>query len=374
MTDGDAGARVTVDERSFVEAARREKRAALEAAGVRRVRLPVRAHARCGRGRSGSRTTTRWATHGPAGPRSRGGSSAGARRGRPRSPTSRTRRAGSSSTSARTRSARRTTCVELLDLDDHVGRDGHLFRTRTGEVTVRVERLDPAGQVAAAAAARQDAGRDGEGAVTFGGLHGSGGALPAALRRPRGASRGARGLPAPGPGDQLDPAFPGRAGLPRGRDADPAAALRRRGGAAVRDAPQRARHAALPADRRRAVPQAAARRRSRAGVRDRARLPQRGHGPDPQSRVHHAGVLPGLRRLQRHDGAGRGAGERRGPGSASARCGWSATATTLDFTPPFARVPFVDGVARALRARSPDGQRRARCEPLLVPREPIATR
>ena len=52
--------------------------------------------------------------------------------------------------------------------------------------------------------------------------------------------------------------------------------------------------------------------RARAGLRDRPRLPERGHGPDPQSRVHHAGGVPGLRRLRRHDDPGRGTGERRG--------------------------------------------------------------
>ena len=50
-------------------------------------------------------------------------------------------------------------------------------------------------------------------------------------------------------------------GLRRGRDANDAAAGRRRGRPAVHDAPQRAGHPALPADRPRAVPQAAARRR-----------------------------------------------------------------------------------------------------------------
>ena len=101
----------------------------------------------------------------------------------------------------------------------------------------------------------------------------------------------------------LDAALPRRAGLPRGGDADPAAALRRSRGPAVRDAPQRAGHAALPPDRGRAVPQAAAGRRARAGVRDRARLPERGDGPHAQSRVHHARGVPGVRRLRRHDGA-----------------------------------------------------------------------
>ena len=59
--------------------------------------------------------------------------------------------------------------------------------------------------------------------------------------------------------------------LRRGRDADPPADLRRRGGAAVHDLLQRVRARLLPAHRRRALPEAADRRRPRAGVRDRAR-------------------------------------------------------------------------------------------------------
>ncbi len=37
--------------------------------------------------------------------------------------------------------------------------------------------------------------------------------------------------------------------------------------------------------------------RARAGLRNRTRFPQRRHGPDPQSGIHHAGVLPGVCRL-----------------------------------------------------------------------------
>ena len=90
--------------------------------------------------------------------------------------------------------------------------------------------------------------------------------------------------------------------LRRGRDADPAAALRRRVRAAVRDAPQRARPDALPADRDRALPQAPDRRRARARLRDRQGLPQRGRLVQAQPRVHDARVVRGLRRLPRHDG------------------------------------------------------------------------
>ena len=60
---------------------------------------------------------------------------------------------------------------------------------------------------------------------------------------------------------------------------DHAADRRRRGGAAVRHASQRARPPALPADRPRIAPEAAARRRHGARLRDRPRLPQRGDQP-----------------------------------------------------------------------------------------------
>ena len=78
-----------------------------------------------------------------------------------------------------------------------------------------------------------------------------------------------------------------RARLPRGRDADDAPDPRRRRGAAVRHAPQRARHGAVPAHRAGALPEAAGRRRLREGVRDQPQLPQRGHldrGTTPSSR------------------------------------------------------------------------------------------
>ena len=103
-----------------------------------------------------------------------------------------------------------------------------------------------------------------------------------------------------------DPRVPQRARLPRGRDADDAADRRRRAGAAVRDASQRARHAALPAHRAGAVPEAADRRRARAGLRDQPQLPERGDLDAAQPRVHDAGVLPGLQRLPRADGDDRG--------------------------------------------------------------------
>ena len=104
-----------------------------------------------------------------------------------------------------------------------------------------------------------------------------------------------------------------RRGLPRGRDAGPAAPLRRRVRAAVRHAPQRARARLLPSHRDRALPQAADRRRARARVRDRQGLPQRGRLVQAQPRVHDARVVRGVRRLPRHDGADRDARRDRRP-------------------------------------------------------------
>ena len=102
------------------------------------------------------------------------------------------------------------------------------------------------------------------------------------------------------------PALPRRSRLPRGRDAGDAADRRRRDGAAVRHAPQRARHGPVPAHRAGAVPEAALGRRDGQGVRGRAQLPERGDLDAAQPRVHDARVLPGVRGLPRPDGDDRG--------------------------------------------------------------------
>ena len=104
-----------------------------------------------------------------------------------------------------------------------------------------------------------------------------------------------------------DPRLPRRRGLRRGRDADPAAALRRRLRRAVRHALEPPRPGPLPPHRRRAVPQAADRRRAREGLRAGEGLPQRELLVQALARVHAGRVVRGLRRLPRHDGALRGA-------------------------------------------------------------------
>ena len=143
------------------------------------------------------------------------------------------------------------------------------------------------------------------------------GALPPALPRPAGERPRARELFAVRA--RVISAFRrflDDARLPRGRDAGAAAALRRRAGAAVHDAPQRARPRPLPAHRHRAVPEAAHRRRARAGLRDRQGLPQRGRLVQAQPRVHDARDVRGVRRLRGRHAHDRGDGCLRRPGGA----------------------------------------------------------
>jgi lysyl-tRNA synthetase class 2 len=71
----------------------------------------------------------------------------------------------------------------------------------------------------------------------------------------------------------VDPQVHGRCGLHGSRNADAASDSRRRGGQAVRHAPQRARHADVPADRAGAVSEAAGGRRLRARIRDQPEFP-----------------------------------------------------------------------------------------------------
>ena len=133
------------------------------------------------------------------------------------------------------------------------------------------------------------------------------GALPAALRRPDGQPRRARRRAAARAHDRVaGGAYLDGGGIHRGRDADPAAALRRRERAPVHDAPQRARPHVLPARRHRAVSQAADRGRARARLRARQGLPQRGRLVQAQPRVHDGRVVRGLRRLRRRHAAHRG--------------------------------------------------------------------
>ncbi len=157
----------TVEERSYVEAARREKRAALEARGI-----PAFAY-RYERTHTAAEALALYRDEmGEAGPRVR--------------VAGRIVRLGShgkttflhlEDASGRIQAYLRQDAlgegyelVGLLDLDDHIGVDGTLFRTRKGEVTVR------AGEVVLLAKSlrplpRGKTQQTGDGAVTYGALH-----------------------------------------------------------------------------------------------------------------------------------------------------------------------------------------------------------
>ena len=140
-------------------------REARRARGARRIApfaYSLRPHARDRRGGALGRSAEARARRGRSVPRRPGPVlvALASGTGRPPSRTSPTR-AGAiqlyfRKDAARRRGVRRAR--PLYDIGDVVGVSGPLFRTRTGEVTVRVERRRAAGQVAAPAAVRQGGG------------------------------------------------------------------------------------------------------------------------------------------------------------------------------------------------------------------------
>ena len=200
---------------------------------------------------------------------------------------------------------------KLLDIGDIVGVRGFAFVTKTGELSVHCKESETAEQVAAAAADRQ-----GERRQSVRRVQRSRAALPPALRRSDRQSAGASGIPAAHEDHRHDAPLFQRTGLRRGRNADPAVDSRRSVGPPVRHASQCARHSALPADRQRVVPQEADRRRVRRRIRVRQGLPQRGHGPHAQSRVHGHGNIRRLQGLHLDDGVRRADARTGGTGAA----------------------------------------------------------
>ena len=205
-----------------------------------------------------------------------------------------------------------------VDLGDIVGVSGHPAKSRRGEPSLAGRRVRAAGEEPRAAAGHLPR------------PHGRRAALPQALPRPADERGDARRLPHPQPRRRRDPAPSRRGRLRRGRDAGAAAALRRRLRGAVRHPLELPRAGLLPPDRDRALPEAADRRRARARLRDRQGLPQRGDLVQALERVHDAGVVRGVRRLQRRDGAD---GEPRRGGGARGRRGrrrrrFAATSST----------------------------------------------
>ena len=134
---------------------------------------------------------------------------------------------------------------KLLDFGDQIGVAGHLFRTKTNELSIWASSLEFLAKCFLPLPEKWHGLQDVE--IRYRQRYLDLIVNPDVRRVFEIRSRTVIG----------DPRVPRRARLPRGRDADDAADRRRRAGAAVRDASQRARHEALPAHRARAVPQAA---------------------------------------------------------------------------------------------------------------------
>jgi hypothetical protein len=179
------------------------------------------------------------------------------------------------------------------DIGDIVGCVGTLFKTKTGELSVKAARSACSPRACARCPTSSTASPTSK-------------EVPPALRRPdheRGIPLYLRG---PQPHGAVDPQLHDRPRLPRGRDADDAPHPGRRLGQALRHPPQRARHAAVPAHRARALPQAPGGGRLREGLRGQPQLPQRRPLAAPQPRIHDDGVLRGVRELPHADGLHRG--------------------------------------------------------------------
>ena len=293
------------DELNFVEEARREKLDALEARGHRAVRVPVRAHAHRGRGAS-PLLPRRDGRRGPGGARSPGRIVAwrGARQDHfahladasgPRS----------SSTSARTSSGTsvrpRSTCSTSATRRRAGAAVPHAHRAKSRVRVERGRRCSPS---------RSGRCRSGRSEVVDGGDRAALGGFtdPEQRYRQRYADLAVH--------PEVRDVFAARARMAIARSARSstgAASSRWRRRCCSRSTAARRRgrssthHNALdmPLYLRIADElylKRLHRGRARARLRDRPRLPERGDRPDAQPRVHDARVLPGVRRLHRHDG------------------------------------------------------------------------
>jgi hypothetical protein len=186
----------------------------------------------------------------------------------------------------------------LLHLGDFIGVEGHVFRTRTGEITVHVKKLTVLGKaLRPLPVVKTDEDGNVHDAFTdpeqryrmrYVDLNVNPGVRETFLKRSRIVSAMRATMTDAGYHEVDTPVLQP---IP--------------GGAAAR--PFETHHnaldtRALPAHRQRALPEAPDRGRLRGRVRVQPQLPQRGHGPHAQPGVHHYGTLRGLQGLPLDDG------------------------------------------------------------------------
>ena len=160
----------------------------------------------------------------------------------------------------------------LLDFGDVIGVEGHLFRTRTNELTIWASRIEFLAKCHLPLPEKWHGLTDIE--IRYRQRYLDLIVNPEAREVFQVRSKVARG----------DAGVSRQPRISRSRDADDAADCRRRDGAPVPHASQRARHRSVSADRARALPEAARRGRPRARLRDQPQFPERGistrHNPE----------------------------------------------------------------------------------------------
>ena len=221
--------------------------------------------------------------------------------------------------------------LSLVDVGDIVGAQGGMFRTRMGEISVHVRAWQMLAKALRPLPEKWHGLPDVETRYRQ--------RYVDLIANPEVRTSSARRATSCGPREAPRPAR-----LPRGRDADDATALRRRHGAPVHHAPQRARPAICScASRPSCTSSGSSSAASTASTKSARTSATRASRHAPQPRVHDARVVPGVRRLHRHHGS-----HGRDVASVARRVLGRETITyaghEIDLRPPWRRLTLRDAI------------------------------